>query len=205
MQYDKRNNLTWANRHDISFTVKGRVKDEFQEHLPNISSGTILDAGCSYGYTTEELAELYPACKVIGIDINNIQAARYVGEWDKARQAVSNRLWFKTANLYLVDRHFPPRTFEAIFCMNNWIKVEHELSLQQNRMIRQGMESRLKEDGFLCISGQSEYGFDFGRAIFQKKKGRLKPINVNKGFVCEDSFRWMGKTFGLETWYAPRT
>jgi SAM-dependent methyltransferase len=131
--------------HTATYTLPGRMSAVFGNNLPQINGGYILDAGCSYGVTTDEISEKYPESTVIGIDINHNEIRR-------AR--LSQR-----KGVFLVEdgfnNQFPNGAFKAVFSMNNFYQRVRTLT---NEQIDKCMRSlgRLvgTDDGYLLLGGQ---------------------------------------------------
>lgn len=75
---------------------------EWLGHLPDVSArlahgGTILDAGCGVGWSTVALAEAFPECAVLGVDLDesSIDDARR----HAAAAGLSDRVTFVQANV----------------------------------------------------------------------------------------------------------
>lgn len=170
------------------FTKYGRVKKHFGDRLPEIREGVILDAGCSYGKTTLELAVLYPKCKIFGIDICGERLPRSIHPYFK------ERVEFKQDNFYRLSEEFPDNFFSGIFVMNNLVYLSKRLSLMQHERIAHQLKNSLKEGGYLCMSGfgrrhEEDAAGQFGIAVFQKSQEKFREIFLS------DSFRDM-KYFG---------
>jgi len=175
------------------FTKNGRVSSIFGKDLPSLTEGNILDIGCSKGYTTEEIAWLYPRSRVVGIDI--IPPLRMA----------DNRVWWhhkvpyreneeRRASYLIADGYqppFPQGFFNAVFCMNNlYFFPEGSGKTKQERDKHfQNIAELVAPGGHLLVSGtERRYGEFSNYAIFQKMRGILTPVRyrINEP---EESFK----------------
>jgi SAM-dependent methyltransferase len=177
-----------ASRHEKSMTSYLRVRNDFQEHTPLIKKGIILDAGCSDGATTQELAVIYPKCKIIGLEARTslIKYASYQN---------NPKMKFLAGNFYTLP--FANGTLSGIFAMNNLAIVGEGhrfegVSFLEHLTIADGFHRTLKQGGFLCISGNG------GRAVLQKDKEDWKQIHVNDKIRCLNDFPHLPKVYGFQ-------
>jgi len=193
------------------FTYGFRVLDNFRGdwkgkeikrgHLPKISRGKILDAGCSRGETTFEIASLYPQCRVIGIDSDPNRIASAWTLFDLRPEEFSGmakRIQFQVANFYKIEKHFKPSSFTGIFAMNNLSHVAREIDLLGHVIIAKGFLNVLREGGYLCMSGAGGES-TATCAVFRKRGGDFEPIYVNNEFRQASSYGDWARAYGLET------
>ncbi|VVB56698.1 Ubiquinone biosynthesis O-methyltransferase [uncultured archaeon] len=138
--------------HPLIATCKNRVAQTFGSVLPPLNGGIILDAGCSMGLTTCELADLYPHCKVVGIDVKEdvLGWARFHGK-DKLE---AGQIAFLQADGYQLGRSFSYSVrFSAIFFMNNLLYRVRHLQGPEIKDILDQTRPFLQENGYLLLSG----------------------------------------------------
>ena len=143
-------------------TRPGRVRDTFGDHLPRIEQGEILDMGCSLGYTTEDLADIYPTCTITGIDIDK----RVLRQADESPSKKSN-IRYCFADGY--KSPFPPETFDAIVGMNNLSFAYERSDWKYFKKHVEKITRMVKPQGYLCISGD-------GGVILKKENEQFKII-----------------------------
>ncbi|VVB79543.1 Trans-aconitate 2-methyltransferase [uncultured archaeon] len=122
-----------------------RVKSTFEESLPQIPSGRILDLGCSIGMTTEEIASLYPSCNVYGIDMN-----------PRALEIARERVNVPEIEFILGDgfrKPFPAEHFDGIFCMNNLGFTFNPGNPQTFKRHLDNILSMVRQEGYLLFAG----------------------------------------------------
>jgi len=143
---------------DLSSSYYGRVEETFEDRLPKIVSGKILDWGCSIGFTSKELSILYPNCSITGLDIS------FFKKWPKEEKNIS---------FVQGDGYFPPfkeETFDAVFCMNN-LTLLLERTRDYNEFIKKSVlsiGSLVKPKGYLIFSDCDSW------KIFQKESKNFK-------------------------------
>lgn len=121
-----------------------RVQTTFNGNLPTISSGRILDLGCSIGITTEEIASTYSNCDIYGIDTNPKAI-------EIARERVKGKIEFTIGDGF--KQPFPAEYFEGIFCMNN---LGFTFNPEKPQIFGAHMDNILKmikQEGHLFFSG----------------------------------------------------
>jgi len=97
--------------HKEDYSSRGRVKRFFGEQIPKLHSGYVLDVGCSLGHTTYDLSEIYPSCKILGIDIDEKSVS-------KARKSYGEKnITFTAMDGY--SNPLPEKSFGAVYTMNN--------------------------------------------------------------------------------------
>lgn len=187
------------------YTMAGRVRLDFGEfesrfgngiYLPKISSGLILDVGCSRGDTTLDLAYLYPDCEILGIDLDQSRiesTSTVLEEYPK----FAKRMRFQVANFYRLRKFFPPSTFTGIFAMNNISHVARNINLLGHLVIAKEFFDALKEGGYLCLAGGNVASH--ACAVFRKVKGDFESVYTNDEFRTKKEFGDWAKAYGLET------
>ncbi|MFA5856337.1 MAG: class I SAM-dependent methyltransferase [Candidatus Pacearchaeota archaeon] len=133
-------------------TWNGRVKETFGK-LPLLPKDSrILDWGCSYGLTTQEIQKLYPDSEVVGIDINPevIQFAEILNRSPKFYREHGYRLPNQPP--------FMDESFDMVVLMNNltFDNVGDNISDKDYRSILQGITRLVKSKGYLSISCASQ-------------------------------------------------
>jgi len=131
-----------------SGTEYGRVKKDFNGHLPKITNGLFLDIGCSFGLTTLEIADIYSASRVIGID-------RFYNRIKIARSNAQNNEQCKFLTVDANFACFEDISFDGVFCMNNfWYLISKKRSRIQKGTIER-IYSFIKRGGYLFFSGSN--------------------------------------------------
>ncbi len=156
--------------HISPFNIPKRVSNDFGSSVPKIYNGTILDAGCSFGYTTAELKEdHYPDSRVIGIDIQ---------EWPK-HDVIGNEygVEFVKGDFYRLKDYFDPGLFNSIFAMNNLAYVSRYMDDGVSEGIAENFYDALDENGHLCIS------LNECNAIMKKKNGGFGLESLSTGLL----------------------
>ncbi len=145
--------------HTATTTWYGRIRDIFADALPQISGGIILDIGCSNGSTTEELADLYPQTKVIGIDIN-------ASALSTGRQTNSNsrKAEYLMMNGYKLG--FKKQSFDVVFCNNNLFYAMSSLESERASDIFKEINDLIKDNGYLIVSAGDKSSRNY--VIFKK-------------------------------------
>lgn len=139
MEWFARDPAYWPNEN----TNAGRLKYMYGE-LPRIEHGSILDVGCSIGVVTEEIAERYPSCLVVGVDVYK----------DRVKEARINRqrALYETQDGFATN--FPDNMFNMIFCNNNLLYVMEKLSDARLLEIISGTTRPLKRGGYFAVAGE---------------------------------------------------
>ncbi len=130
----------------VNFTKENRVIRTFRDSLPDLTVGNILDMGCNEGLTTEELQELYPGSRVVGIDIDK----------ERVKEALKNK---RKGNFLVSDGYQPPfrgDSFDLVFCMNN-IAMMSDINDETYRNMLSGITRVLKPGGKLLVSNGGDY------------------------------------------------
>jgi SAM-dependent methyltransferase len=156
-------------------TVYGRIS-RFFPILPKIEGGKILDWGCSTGQTTKEIRDLYPNCRILGIDIE----PRVINLARKEIQGVE---------FMVADGYFPlfrECDFSAVICSHNLFYAVTD-SLHRGKIL--GLLPNIGRiiciGGYILISGSHS-------VIAQKRENEffLVQSTVPEGDVEEkESFR----------------
>lgn len=171
--------------------------------------GMVLDWGCSKGFTTIELANIYD-CKVIGIDVRGYlrrlidhtldkakndsgYLLRHVPPGLKSKIKVPKRLRLPSS-FVMADGFkapFSDGTFDAVYCMNN---IYYVLAFMHRDVARQRMEqvSRLvKNGGHLIITGNGigDADSNINSFIFRKRNNQLELVDTNLAGVWQDNTR----------------
>ncbi len=137
--------------------IETKLIEEFGENLPYIDSGIILDAGCSRGLVSIEIAQYYQGCRVIGIDCEKHRIQENPDDL---------QIEYVVGDFYRLHQYFPREYFIAIFVMCNLTHVADDLSLLEHVLIAENFHQALMNDGFLCISGG---GSDSGIVLKKKR------------------------------------
>ncbi len=162
--------------HRVQLTSRGRVRRTFGSMLPDIDGGFILDLGCCVGQTTEEISELYPDSRIIGIDIS----PRVIEESKKRR----GDLTFLAADGYLPP--FAPETFDIIFAMNN-IGYAYEKDPKRLLPVIPKIGRILKNKGCLVVSIGERYAGYYKDKVAKKIFSMNvihNPIYPGRGYVA---------------------
>ena len=165
--------------------ITDRVRMTFNVHLPEGIKGRILDAGCSSGMTTREISYLYPDAHVIGIDVNEKILPQ--------RKDWGVNLEFHLGNFYLLPGIFPPRTFDAIFSMNNFLNVVRDMYRTETEAVLQGFFTRLKINGYLLMSGHKE------GVVLMKQDDAFQVLWAGKWLGDEMLFGVLPQILGIST------
>lgn len=151
------NGLYWTK----GATDKRRMALLFGNMLPILpADARILDLGCSVGWTTEEIAELYPGATVIGIDVN--------GERIRDANLMAKNARFLVADGYALP--FADESFDAVFCANNVMFMLEELD--RNGMLSKvfgGIERVAKPQGYFLLAPTGD-----GVGAMVRRKDRLR-------------------------------
>ena len=149
----------------------GRIENSIFEILPIISKARILDAGCSDGEGTKELALIYPDAEITGSD-------KIPERIDKAARKDIPGVNFVVDDLY--DSRLGKERFDLVLCNFNVYysllflleKNDKEGVFVEPSRIVQSVGDLVAQDGYLVLSGGIR---DIGvfAASFHKKKGRL--------------------------------
>lgn len=166
--------------HNQVDTYYGRVSACFGDFKADLKPGSrILDWGCSMGYTTIELANIYRNCSVTGLEVRGY-LREFIGHavqeakrnrshlemhippwlWGKVDLPEVLRFPFKFVIADGFNAPFRDETFDAVYCMNNLYytlvhgkKGDISGDLVEKRM---GQVLRLvKHGGYMFVSGMS--------------------------------------------------
>ena len=166
-----------------SSTRVGRISSTFGKYLPSIKRGCILDLGCSYGYTTVDLAKEYPGCAVIGIDKEERRVQRAYANCRAMMHDISQlpgRVTFQVADGYFLDKEFPHKKFHAIFAMNNIMFMADLMDDQQLVTVLMSLEDALVTRGHLLLSKARAW------IHLQRTSSRLRVIGKNETEEYDD-------------------
>ena len=122
------------------------------DNMPLVKQGKIMDWGCSEGMTTIELSLIYPHCDILGIDVNPLVI-------ELAKNRTNERVHFMEADGY--ELHFPPKAFNAIFCMNN-LGPAYYCSEKDNKFFKKVIKSLgniIADDGILFVSQDDHFAY----------------------------------------------
>lgn len=155
--------------HEPHITHLGRMVkllDGVRELIKLPSNPLVLDAGCSTGISTYELASLIPGACVIGIDLKSpteiartntffAPHARTIAKLKGADPTLQDRVHFLVGNMY--DRQFKDSTFHLIVMANNLLNIIYKnglASLEVNKCIGSAIEM-LVTGGYLILYSDS--------------------------------------------------
>lgn len=150
-------------KHDNTYSTAGRVRYTFGSLLPRLDGGLVVDAGCSRGETTAELAKIYPKTHVVGVDFNVEMIAI-------ARETFPH-LEFREGDFYRADQLFAPGSVAMFVAMNNIWHIQESLDPEDMRWIVGNVGTTIATGGYLLVSGDRE------REVLQK---------TERGFVREE-------------------
>lgn len=172
--------------HSMEATSKGRVSRTFLSDLPDLNGGLILDAGCSLGLTTLELAGLYPESRIVGVDIDSrrLQAA----ETNNAQLLEKGRVGLLLGDAYCLRAVFDSSVrFDAIFFMNNLLFASEWMGSAALSNILSQTRLFLKDGGYLLVSADRTY------SIMKNDGSEFVPVTMKK----EDNHFFPSKTADL--------
>lgn len=166
-------------------TYAGRVKEAFGDSLPRIDNGVILDWGCFTGYTTEEIAAMYPSSRVIGGDISH----------KAIEEAKINR---KGVEFLVMDGFKPPfpnGTLDGVFCMNNIYQAFVNMTMDSAGEKLSGIGRLVREVGYLLIAGEREPRV-YDSIVLQKQDTLFVPISIQfgKGIKSDKNLEIIART-----------
>lgn len=171
-----------------SFTFPWRPMSDFGDNLPDIKSGIIVDAGCSYGSTSRWLSSYYSGCNVVGVDL----------EADRLPEdSIDGKLTFKHGNFFLLHKMFKPSSLSAIFHMNG-LTYYSRMDMVTMLLYAEKMYSLLTPGGHLCISGGGEDCEGFATAVLQKDGEWFKEIYANDQIRIRNDFPILPECFGIK-------
>jgi SAM-dependent methyltransferase len=144
-------------------TKYGRVKEDFEDKLPEIVNGDILDIGCSFGETTREISDKYKGSKVTGIDTCYERIAF-------ARENNPN-CEFLVQDGY--NPNFEEHSFDGVFCMNNlWYLISKKrFRVKRDSLLR--ISTLVKDGGYLLFSGNNS-------GVILRNTGRWEILVTNR-------------------------
>jgi len=155
--------------HITDYSYRGRVSEVFGVQVPKLNAGYVLDVGCNRGHTTYDLSNIYPNCKILGIDID-----------EKFVSAARRRYQGGNIAFTVMDGHsnpLPDNSFAAVYAMHNvFYKVESGRIGALRGLKEMG---RLAEPGgHLLICGDSKGTDNFG--IFKKlmRGSSFRPVSI---------------------------
>ncbi|MBL8014574.1 MAG: class I SAM-dependent methyltransferase [Candidatus Doudnabacteria bacterium] len=97
----------------------------------------IIDAGCSVGYSTLDLAEFFPSATVLGIDLSPEAAAykhghKFLEAFERSQDASKERILFARGDMFKLDGTIPQA--DIILMANNILyKLIHEEDIQTDQ------------------------------------------------------------------------
>jgi SAM-dependent methyltransferase len=156
--------------HTWGLTRAGRMRQSIQpEHLELLRGKKVVDAGCSLGYTTNELSQIFNTT-VIGIDIDyqRIEEARESGRRGK----------FRVADGYFLSKFFKQNSQDSIFMMSNLYIAMSGLNDEKLAEILGNSAKVLSHNGHLCIGSDENY------VIFRSLKNKLSKV------ASHSQFKW---------------
>lgn len=142
---------------DKEDTCPGRVRQTFPRISNYVECGPILDAGCSTGGTTIELAKMFPQDQVIGIDIDYrriTEARRQYDSFIKGRKMGAS-VQFVQADFYELDEQFQGN-FYAVFAMNNLVWASRTMKDEKVHAIMESLTSALTPAGHILLSKHTD-------------------------------------------------
>ena len=218
------NTYTGKGYHARCLDFYGRFEETFRGYVPPVKkNGIILDFGCANGNTTIEIANKYPDCKVIGIDLfierikscnDNIMVAKkgHINAYDPfSENNIVNHAQLNVIppNFLVSDGFkapFKDETFDAVFCMNNIyftsLLVDDRTFAQRlfqiTRLLKQGSFS--KPGGLLVISGGKSYLVmqRFRDFCYAKKIVSEKDDDYYDEFIFERLINMVEKPFHIK-------
>lgn len=102
--------------HLISYTYNGRVRRNFENHLPNIKPNLVVDVGSSIGKTTREISDIYPEAKVIGMDVRGWPL--WISNLINRKKISESKIELLHGDGYNLDKYFEPQSIDILFFMN---------------------------------------------------------------------------------------
>ena len=142
-----------------TYTELGRVRKTFGEHFPQLTKPSILDAGCSRGYTSIELLEIYPGARVTGIDIDEESIAQ--------AKINSSLCRFVHGDVYNFDFN---KKFDIAFFMNNLLFLPNQGNVLEGALSRAA--GLIAPKGYLALSADKVW------ALFQRNpKFKLSAVS----------------------------
>lgn len=147
--WDAERALSFAPKWTISTCKVDRFARTFSsEDLARVNPERVLDAGCSRGYVTMELARTYPQATVCGMEIyeSRLPKKRVIEATNESGTVV-----FRKGDFYRLADRLTEGFFDAIFAMNNLL-LKDDLSLLEHRLIAKNFHFALSEGGHLFMS-----------------------------------------------------
>lgn len=144
----------WVNRYNSERRGE-RILSNFLELSPD----TIVEVGCSEGYITRILRNMYSNASLKALDINTEFT-------DKIAQI--DGVEFMVGDGYFPSQHFPDSSIDLYLMMANFAYVAPSMNLETVRNILTGVTKVVSNNGHLVISDE------FSFAAFRKEEGRLK-------------------------------
>jgi SAM-dependent methyltransferase len=140
--------------HENSHTYVNRVNSTYNNDLPKIVEGTILDIGCAIGVTSKELAGIYLGCKTIGLDKYNPSMPFPYLNVPTWRNLSSCNLDFLVANGY--DLPFADKVFDGVFIMNNLYPFAMDLMDDSAvKDILHNIKRKVKIGGYISFAAEN--------------------------------------------------
>lgn len=153
--------------HDNKLTFPGRLELFFNKKFPDINPKTILDAGCSNGYTTFDLADHYKeAEKIIGVDQYKERLLK-IPDLYKDRVSLFAKDFF---SMKLPDEDINVSSFDAVFGLNNfYYKITSTFPQILEKRVNQ-FKKLTNDNGHLIIGAELGNEFTPNYYVLQKKK-----------------------------------
>lgn len=151
--------------HHFEHTARGRMRRSLGDNFGLLEGRKIIDVGCSYGHTTNDLARTFEESVVTGVDIDHRRIS----------QAQENypSLDFKIADGYHLPDYFPTTKFDTVVMMANLYIVSDLMSDSSLQRIFNRVNLVMFEGGKFCLGADSSY------VLFEKKAKLFVPMRRN--------------------------
>ena len=164
-------------------TWKDRIFDIFNKRLDGLKPESFLDAGCSWGATTNDLKKIWPDAKAYGID-------RSVKRIEKAKSMYSKEdISFSVMDAFKSD--FEDDSFGCVLMLNNLMARIMDVNYRDAKRAVSAVTRLIKDDGQFIVSIEEDWRYN-SYMIFTKDKDRFyyhfladRCINVGFDIVVE--------------------